>query len=69
VKLKRLETKQTPWLLICKRTIPEERPPRPVKLCRLLRVEGAVWSVQRILIRFSRPDQLLLFQVAPHLSS
>jgi hypothetical protein len=40
--------KQTPWLLVRKRTISTDRLPRPAKYCRLLRVEGVAWSSQRI---------------------
>jgi hypothetical protein len=37
-----------PWLSVRKWTLPNYRPPQPVKQCRRLRVEGIVWSAQLI---------------------
>jgi hypothetical protein len=68
-------TKQTMWLLVRKRTIPTGRPPHADKIwCQLLWIEGCrVVSVAEPLhsrwSQFSRPEQLLFFQVAPYLSS
>jgi hypothetical protein len=63
---------KTPWLLVRKRTIPTERPWRPVKLMATFSGRGMSLcqynGFPRPLISVSRPEPLLLFQVAPQLS-
>jgi hypothetical protein len=64
--------KQTPWPLVHERTIPTERPPLVVVPTF---VDRGVSRGQRggpptvVKSQFSRPEPLLFFQVAPHLSS
>jgi hypothetical protein len=70
-----------PWIsasdsggLVRQRTIPTERPPLVGEVSvNLERIEGVAWWAQQIPtavnFRFSRPEPLLFFQVAPQLSS
>jgi hypothetical protein len=40
---------KTPWLVVCKRTIPTERPPLDGEVsANFLQIEGVAWSAQRI---------------------
>jgi hypothetical protein len=53
--------------------VPTKRPPLSTKWCRLLRVDGVVWSAPGIPtavnLRFLDRSRYSFFQVAPHLST
>jgi hypothetical protein len=66
----KMGSKQTPWPLVRRRTIPTERPPLVDEIqCQLLWIEGCCLVIHGRYSQFSRPEPLLFFQVAPHLSS
>jgi hypothetical protein len=64
-----LQTKQIPWLLVRKRTIPTERPPRPANLVPTFSGGGIAWSSQRIPtavnLCFRDRSRYFFFQIAP----
>jgi hypothetical protein len=43
-----LGTKKPPWILVLKRNILTDKPPRLANKCQLFQVEGVTWSAQRI---------------------